>query len=108
MTETNLTIYQGATFRLNITVNDDMDLTGFKVRSHIRKKLKSEDILIESTTENGRFTIAGSDLQWEIAADDTAALPSGNAVYDVEIESPSGEVTRILKGVITVDAEVTR
>jgi hypothetical protein len=35
-------------------------------------------------------------------------LEFSNAISDLEIESASGEVTRILQGVVTLSKEVTR
>ena len=38
----------------------------------------------------------------------TAAVEEGIYVYDLEIESSAGNVTRILEGQVTVTPEVTR
>jgi hypothetical protein len=43
-----------------------------------------------------------------IDADDTDELKSGTHKYDLELESSSGLVTRLLKGSFKVDPEVTR
>ena len=38
---------------------------------------------------------------------DTAVLTDKNYVYDLELESPQGEVTKVVSGKITVRAEIT-
>jgi hypothetical protein len=43
-----------------------------------------------------------------ISATDTAALTAGRGVYDLELVSGSGIVTRLLQGVATISRNVTR
>jgi hypothetical protein len=47
-------------------------------------------------------------ITMNISAVTTAGLPIGTHVYDLEIESASGEVTRLLEGKFKVTGEVTR
>ena len=42
------------------------------------------------------------------SATSTAGLTPGQYVYDVEIESSAGTVTRLLEGTVTVNPEVTK
>lgn len=112
--EYDFTIEQGATFPLICTYKDDtgaaQDLTGFTARMQIRENLSATAVLLELNTENGRINIEGADGRVELllTADETAAITWKRGVYDLEIESPDGEVKRLLKGRITVDREVTR
>jgi hypothetical protein len=43
-----------------------------------------------------------------ISATDTEALTAGRGVYDLELVSGSGIVTRLLQGVTTISRNVTR
>ena len=45
-------------------------------------------------------------ISLRLSADDTADLPSGDFVYDLELEL-DGQVVRLLEGAATVTAEVT-
>lgn len=87
-----------------------MDLTGYVARMQIRKTIESPHILLELTTENTRITITPltGRLDLVIGATDTAGLDFTTAVYDLEMESLAGEVTRLVRGSVTLIAEVTR
>jgi hypothetical protein len=51
---------------------------------------------------------AAGTITLTISATDTAALTSGRGVYDLELVSGSGIVTRLLQGVATISRNVTR
>jgi hypothetical protein len=67
----------------------------------VRATLESAEALIELTTGNGRIALGGSagTITLTISATDTAALTAGRGVYDLELVSGSGIVTRLLQGV---------
>ena len=114
--ELDLEIFQGATFRKRLrwtTGNPPIavPLTDWVIRMQIRPKVKSEEMIIELTTENGRIIISNpEDGEFEllITPEDTAALSFNSAVYDLELENLDGEVVRLLKGMVSLDPEVTR
>jgi hypothetical protein len=54
-----------------------------------------------SNASAGKITISATDSQ-------TAAIEEGIYVYDVEMESSGGVVTRLIQGRVTVTPEVTR
>jgi len=112
----NLTIYQGSTFTKDyiwkvgepaIPVN----LTGYTAKMQIREKISEATILIELSTENGRILIPNpieGHFSFLISATDTSMLSFKNAVYDLELYSPSGVVRRLFGGSVTLSPEVTR
>lgn len=112
-----ITIEQGATFRHSLALkvgagvtSPALDMTGYSARMQLRADYTATDVLLELTSSNGRIIItplAGT-LELAISATDTALLDFSKAIYDLEIESANGEVTRILQGVITLSKEVTR
>lgn len=118
----DITIEQGATFQKFFTWRIDngvlpptgpiVDLTGCTARMHIRETVSSNQVLLELSTTNGMITLLSGSvpdhIKIELSAVTTAALTFTSAVYDLEIVTPSGFVTRLLKGNITVDPEVTR
>lgn len=115
----DITIEQGATFTLPITVyradNTVYDLTSWTPRGQIRRTRRSTTIIetftcTKTDPTNGKFEISLID-------DETAAIPAGETVndsrskyvYDVEIENTvTGEVKRLLEGTCWVSPEVTK
>jgi hypothetical protein len=88
-----------------------IDLTGYAARMQIRATVGSPDILMQLTSDlGGGISIIGPTGTMSLLIGDvaTAAIAWTWAVYDLEIESASGETTRLLKGEIEVSPEVTR
>lgn len=111
----NLDIEQGATFGLTLTWKDaagtPIDLTGYSARAHIRSMTQSASTLLEMTTVNSRIVLGGGagTIVLSASAAVTAALAAPvDAVWDLELESGAGTVTRLLAGDVHVSAEVSR
>lgn len=113
----DLIIEQGATFKHRLVVKQGTgqsappaNLTGYTARMQVRLDYDATQVVIALTTENGRLLITALDgiIDMEISATDTAALCFSGAVYDLEIQSSSGEVTRLVEGKVTLSREVTR
>jgi hypothetical protein len=109
----DLLIEQGATFGQVITYKDNgvaVNLQGYTARMQVRSTLEAATALIELTTANGRIALGGTagTITLSISATDTEALTSGRGVYDLELVSGSGIVTRLLQGVATISRNVTR
>jgi len=110
----DLFVEQGATFSYTLTLNDSagapVNLTGYTARMQMRRSVQSPDILISLTTANGRLVITPLTgvITMTISATDTAALNFQSAVYDLEIESAGGIVTRLIEGKVRLSLEVTR
>jgi hypothetical protein len=131
------TIYQGATFRKRLTwkaypyavnfidgvayrasdgsvapTSDQVpvNLTGCTGRMHIRAKLADPIPLLTLTTENSRMTLGGTAGTTDlfITDEDTTLITWTSGVWDLEIAHPSGDVTRLAEGSISVSKEVTR
>ena len=104
-----LTIDQGATYTNTINVTDSngsgIDLTGYSVRSEMRKSYYS--------TTAYPFTLsfinaAIGAISMAMPAANTASLSPGRYVYDVELEDASGNISRIFEGIVTVLPNVTK
>ena len=110
----DLFIEQGATFLKSITwkasAGDPVNLTGYTARMQFRSSVSSSTVLATATTEDGRITLGGAagTIDIEFSDVDTAAFAFVSAVYDLELESASGFVTRLLEGGVEVSKEVTR
>lgn len=112
--ELDLTIEQGATFDKTLTWQDadstPIDITGYVARMQIREEKSADAVLLELTDVNGRIVLgdAAGTIQLLINAADTEAFAFTSGVYDLELESPGGVVTRLVEGKVKVSLEVTR
>ena len=105
----NLTIDQGSTFSASIDVTDVEDnvlvLTGYTVAAQIRKTYDSTTAVnftgSVSNATQGEITISLTPAQ-------TNALVAGRYVYDAEITSAGGTVTRVIEGQVEVTPGVTQ
>lgn len=105
----NIQLDQGSVFNSTIDVEDingnPASLSGYTSRGQVRKTYSSS-IAVDFTTaitdaSNGKVAISLSDTQ-------TGAMKPGRYVYDVEVLSSSGAVTRIVEGQCEVMPRVTR
>ena len=110
-----LKIIQGATFRKALVwlapdKKTPIDLTGCTARMQVRSEIESPTVLLELTTENGGIVIDGpaGKLTLRISPTATAAITWESGVWDLEVVHPSGDVTRLVQGSISVSREVTR
>ena len=106
----NFTLEQGSTFSRQITVQENssaLNLTGYTARMQMRSTHDSSSIALTFTAAianpatNGKINLGAT-------ATATAAVEEGIYVYDLEIESSGGVVTRLMEGTVTVTPEVTR
>ena len=105
----NFIMEQGATFTRQLTVKENtsaLNLTGYSVASLMRSTH-------DSSTVVGTFTCtisnaSGGIISMAMTPAVTGAIEEGMYVYDLEITSGSGTVSRLLQGEVTVSPEVTR
>ncbi len=110
----DILIEQGATFRLNLVWKDSagvpVNLTGYSARMQVRRSLNSSEPLLNLTTSNGAITLGGAagTIAVVAAATLTDDINARSAVYDLELQSADGTVTRLIEGRATISPEVTR
>lgn len=113
MATLNLTFPQGATWSLALTWNDDggdpINLTGYTARMHVRKSYDAATTVVALTSGSG-ITLGGAagTITLSVSATTTGGVPASTYVYDLELESGGGQVTRLVEGTLTVTPEVTR
>tara|TARA_R110000737_G_scaffold51736_1_gene73227 strand:+ start:96 stop:473 length:378 start_codon:yes stop_codon:yes gene_type:complete len=119
----SFTIEQGTTFTRIFKYKDEdgnpVDLTGYDVRMQIRSTYDSAT-LASLTSGSGDFvlsvpidaisphTTTKNQIKLTISATNTAAYNFDQALYDIELESETGVVTRLLQGKIKLSREVTK
>lgn len=114
LTNNTITIEQGSTFTLSINYKDSngatIDLsTGYTARMQCRVG-RDATTTVFSLTDASEIALSATDpnLLVTIPATTTAAYDAPlDGVYDIEIEA-SGVVTKILKGRLLIEREVTR
>lgn len=110
----NLYMEQGATFALSITWKDSsgtpINLTSYTARMQVRRTKQSPTIIVEASTTDGRIVLGGAlgTITVTIPATVTDDLDFGCGVYDLEVESSGGQVTRLIEGGVSLSKEVTR
>lgn len=102
----NITVDQGADFSTSIDVTDDngdpTDLTGYSGAAQMRKHYTSSNAYAFTVAvANGSVTLTMNSAT-------TANITSGRYVYDCELTSGGGVVTRLVEGIVTVTPQVTR
>lgn len=104
----NLTIDQGSVFYADLVLKDEngdvLDLEGYQAVSQIRKWYTSNTAA--ATFGTSINTTSGAVALFMNQAQ-TASIPAGRYVYDVEI-TDGVETLRIMEGIVTVTPEVTR
>lgn len=115
-----LEVQQGATVTLNVTVNQPgtgtpMNLTGFTAAMKIRSSWDAATAALSLATGGSGITLGGAlgTIQVVISAVQSAALGGTLSrpaayVYDLEITSAGGEVTKVLRGTCLILPEATR
>lgn len=107
-TKANLVIDQGASYSTTIDMLDEngaaIDLTYYTGAAQLRKHYTS------TTATSFTIALGGADgtLTMSLSANATANLDAGRYVYDVELTSNTGVVSRVLEGIVTVTPNVTR
>ena len=105
----NLTVDQGSTFSASIDITDTEDnilvLTGYTVAGQIRKTYDSSTAVSFSASVSNAST---GELTISLTTAQTNALVAGRYVYDVEITSAGGPVTRVIEGQLEVTPGVTQ
>jgi hypothetical protein len=110
----DLMIEQGTTWVRTLTLRNSDDalinLTGYSARMSVRQKIESTTTLLDLTVANGRVALGGAagTIILTLTATETAALSFALAMYDIEMVSGAGVVTRLMRGRITLNKEVTR
>ena len=105
----NFTIEQGATFSRLLTLKENdsvMNLTGYSAASQMR--LSHDTSTVAGTITSTITNASAGQITLSMTSSATGAIEEGMYVYDIEITSGAGSVTRILQGKVTLTPQVTR
>lgn len=87
-----------------------VNVTGYSANMQVRQAVTSTSVIVELSSDNGRITVGGIDgtFTLDLTAAESADIPVGNYIYDLDVTSPQGDVYTLLSGGFTVVAQVTR
>jgi hypothetical protein len=108
-TISNLYVDAGATYSNIITVTASngqaLALTSYTVASQMRKSYSSSTGYAFTASI---YDAATGKIRLQLTSNQSEAIPAGRWLYDVEITSPSGTKTRVVEGIVTVNAQITQ
>ena len=105
----NLVVDQGSDFALDLVIKQAgaaLNLSSYSGRAQLRTAHSASSASASFTVTVTNATEGA--LKIQLSASTTTSLAAGQYVYDLEITSSAGTVTRIIQGNITVTPEVTR
>lgn len=87
-----------------------VNLTGYSSKLQVRETHYSTNTIVDLSTINGGITLGGSagTIDLLISASASSLLQPGTFVYDLELESSNGTISRIIEGSFVITPEVTR
>jgi hypothetical protein len=104
----NLVVDQGSTFSATIDVTDPAgatyNLTGYTVNAQMRKNYASSTAVTFTSSHNSQY----GQILLSLLPATTSTIEPGRYLYDVEITSPGGTITRVVEGIVTVTPGMTR
>ena len=112
----DITIDQGATLQQTFKWTSDagvgIDLTGYTAQMQVRSDYADNGGTIYLTLSSAAGTIvitpASGQIDLVVPPATTQGLTFTSGVYDLEVTSPTGVVTRLVRGTATLSKEVTR
>jgi hypothetical protein len=100
-----LTIPQGTDQTFTFTIAG-YDLTTYTAKLQARTQYGAKTAFVTLTNGSG-ITLGNGSFTWTFTNAQTNLFPLGRWVYDFEITSGGGQVTRLIQGSMTVTPQVT-
>ena len=94
-----------AVFELENDDNTPMELIGFTPYSQFRKSYNSA-IAYQFVTQIVSET--GGTISLHLSGASSSAIKPGRYLYDVELVGPGNTKIRVIEGVVTINAEITK
>ena len=106
--KTNLIVDQGANFVYNVylidAAGDPFPLTDYTANAQIRRSYTTYSY----TTIDASINAVAGIITLTMNSSTTGSLTNNRYVYDLELKSDAGIVSRIVEGYLTVNLGVTR
>lgn len=111
---TSVTMYRGDSRTLRVTVTSGgspVDLTGYSIAFTVRPDEDADAVITKSSADPTEINItdaANGRLEIYLQPADTENLQLRSYDYDVEITSPTGVVSTVVVGTLTILKDITR
>ncbi len=106
----NFSILSGGTFGFQINWTDSagtpIDLTGYSAKMQVRSSVNSVNPLMTLSTSNGQIIIptpSNGQIFLSVSSTETAELPAGNYVYDLQMTNGSGGKDYLIQGKVVIE-----
>ncbi len=104
-------IEQGVNFLYHFKYEDkqgnDVSLTGYTINMQVRKNF-DDDLVLDLSTDNGKIIIdSNGEADISLSYTDTTDLPAGRFLYDMIITDTLDFKTKLLKGYVVIESDVT-
>jgi len=108
----DLCLPQGATWDTKFAWESGgtaVDLTGYAARMDLRASAEAASATVSLSTASGTISVNSSgEIQLNYPAVSSATITAATYLYDLELESGSGNVRRLIEGKAVVSREITR
>ena len=101
----NITIPQGTDQTFSFTIAG-YDLRTYTAKLQARTNYGAANAFVTLTNSSG-ISLGNGTFTWTFTHTQTNTFPLGKWVYDFEITSSGGEITRLIQGNMTVTPQVT-
>lgn len=103
----NLTISRGSSYKIIYLLSKDgsnVNLSGYTLRGVVKPSSSSNDVLLNLSSANLLLEINNTNSQifMYLKESFTRRLSSSSVVYDIEIINSTGDVSKIVTGLITI------
>ncbi len=110
--QVDLCLEQGASWDTQIVWEADgtpVDLTGWTARMMLRTTAEAASPTVSLSTAMSTMTaLSNGTIGLSYSAISSAAITAATYLYDLEVQSPSGNVRRLMQGRAVVSREITR
>jgi hypothetical protein len=110
--EVDLCLPQGQTWDTSIVWEADgtpVDLSGWTARMMLRTTAEAASPTVSLSTATSTMTaLSNGTIGLSYSAISSAAITASTYLYDLEVQSPSGNVRRLMQGRAVVSREITR
>ena len=90
--------------------NRPISFNGFSAQMQVRRTAVSEIVIDDLTTQGtpDRIGFCSNLVTLKWPREVTQKIKAGRYVYDLEVKSPNGNITRLMEGAFVIKQEVTR
>lgn len=110
--DVDLCLPQGQTWDTTFIFSADgvpVDLNGFVARMMLRTTTEAASPTVSLSTVDGTMSVTtAGQIILNYSAPSSSAVTAATYLYDMELQSPSGNVRRLVQGRAVVSREITR